>query len=105
MTGKKFLELSATEIKDWIEGQRETLKIPQTLDLYREQDKRKIIKWPVRRIDRYGNNDVEHWQITVTDSRRFTYVLADLINLRTFIVMHVEIWDVDNNLVDSYDRP
>lgn len=105
MTGRKFLELSATKIKDWIEGQRETLKISQTLDLYREQDKRKIIKWPVRRIDRYGNNDVEHWQITVTDSRRFTYVLADLINLRTFIVMHVEIWDVDNNLVDSYDRP
>jgi len=105
MTGKKFLELSATEIKDWIEGQRETLKISQTLDLYREQDKRKIIKWPMRRIDRYGNNDVEHWRITVSDGNRFTYVIADLINLRTFIVNHVEIWDVENNLVDSYDRP
>lgn len=105
MTGKKFLELSATEIKDWIEGQRETLKISQTLDLYREQDKRKIIKWPVRRIDRYGNNEVEHWQITITDGNQFTYVLADLVNLRTFIVNRVEKWDIDNNLVDSYDRP
>jgi predicted transport protein len=104
MTGRKFLELSATVIKDWIEKQKETLKISQTLDLYRELDKRKIIKWPVRRIDRYGNNDIEHWQITVSDGKRFTYVLADLINLRTFIVNHVEKWS-DDILIVSYDRP
>lgn len=104
MTGKEFLSLEAVEVRDWIEEQKETLKISQTLDLYREQDKRKIIKWPVRRIDRYGNNDVEHWQITITDGKRFTYVLADLINLRTFIVNHVEKWS-DDILIVSYDRP
>lgn len=104
MTGREFLNLSALEVKDWIEEQKETLKISQTLDLYREEDKRKIIKWPIRRIDRYGNNDVEHWQITVTDGKRITYVHADLINLSTFIVIHVEKWN-DDILIVSYERP
>ena len=102
MTGKEFLRLSAIEVKDWIEEQTSSFKISQTLDLYKKQDKRKIIKWPVRRIDRYGNNDVEHWQITVTNGEQITYASVDLINLKIFTVKHVEIRK-NSVLVDFYD--
>ncbi len=102
MTGKEFLKLSAIEVKNWIEEQTGSFKISQTLDLYKEQNKRKIIKWPARRIDRYGNNDVEHWLITVTNGEQITYASVDLINLRTFTVKHVEKWE-NSVLVDLYD--
>jgi len=104
MTGREFLNLSAQEVKNWIEknGPRCTLTNVTNED---RASRRKIIKKPIVKLRRYGDNDLEHWRLTIGYMPyRFTEIVGTIIGSKDIMVEEVLRYK-DKTVIDHYDRP
>lgn len=102
MTGREFLNLSAQEVKSWIE--KHGLKCTLTNVISENQaSRRKIIKKPIVKLRRYGTNDLEHWRITVGYvPYRFTEVVGTILGNKDIMVEEVLRYK-DKTVIDHYE--
>ena len=102
MRGREFLNLSAQEVKSWIEKHGPKCMLTNVMNEY-QATRRKIIKAPIVKVRRFGNNDLEHWRITVGYvPYRFTEVVGTIIGNKDIMVEEVLRYK-DKTVIDHYE--
>jgi len=102
MTGKKFLELSAIDVRDWLD-KYDPRDIKQIV-LEHWVKRRKILKWPTYMMRSHGDNDLEFCEIRIRYGEKYTIMNIEIIDGRKIITRQVKVYR-GTYLISQYVRP
>ena len=105
MTGREFLRMSAEEIKNWIEVEDSDPVINKVKENYKIDDRRKVIKEPIIRIEARKDYNTLIYKVVVEFGDKKTVVEGEMqIDSDILVVNKIRIY-CGASLIDSYDRP
>ena len=102
MTGREFLNLSAIEVKNWLEKESSLKNLGQVTPEHWIFS-RKILKWPVLSTRVHGDNDLEFCEIRVKYGEKLTTIKAELVDGKRMIATKILVYR-GINLISYYDR-